>query len=1346
MMKKRLLSLLLAFVLFTGLLPVDTLAADGATEISNQAGLAAISGSGNDSEAGLFASLGDGAGKTETNQSNIVPGSLTTVTNSYYLIGGTADSSLDWVEISTVEQLQALTRPGADLSQNYRLTGDLDLQGMDFPGIGSVDAPFTGVFDGQGHTVSHVRMDGTDNVGFFNVLLGATVKNLNLKDVDISGQTNVGAIAGASLAALNKDNTGKNAASLVGSCAVSGGTLSGRSNTGGLVGLNASDSDSDAGLSTSSSVDKCSAAVTVRGSADKIGGLVGSNQGVITKSAATGAVEAETAAMVGGLAGDNGGSIYESHAEGAVSGSNAVGGFAGSSGGSVTRCYSLGNVTGQSNLGGFAGTLHAADTVVGAGSVSAGGDYVGGLAGSLSGQLVGAANQINVKRAYGNCSGGVSVIGNTSRYTGDGNAAALSQMRLETMRQVSDALYTLFGVNLGTSAALEAEMENYADSLFVPNTARPGDVLQLLKAGKNPAPGVNVSYAVDSELLAGGSSLILAGSNTGESQKIEVILVLTDTEGGIARKAVTVVLQGAAVDRDALMDAIAAGYTGSGDSWTVMDMALYSGLEGKTLATTGEARQNALNLMISAAAGDASVSDRARMEIVLRAMGVDSTKLYTVNGNHALNNASRLSAMELDAGGYYGAPWILLADLQGNLKLSQSQTDQLIALLKNNMGDGLFGYEYDGIHYDDPDTACTALAALARFESAQAQEIKAGVLNALPGAMDQSGSLGNANADAMAIIGLIAVGRDPAEMKSVSGASLVDGLMSHVNEQRNGFTYPNWQTGVPETNALATEQGFRALVALSMFQGQPVNLYDFSTRSVQPGRATGTGETVRPSDPVGSGEIQVSFTLKTDSETWIPKRTLRLREGSTVYHAFVKALAEAGISAQGAESGYVRSITKGGVTLSEFDRGENSGWLYQINGSNPQVGLTSYVLSDNDEILWYYSADWTREPGAGSWPGGGSADAAKPKEEKSAVELKPAATVDKSGAASAVVTEKELNGAIAQAKTGKTDRILITPAVKGNAVKVSVELPKTSLDAIAKQTSAALTVKTDLAVLTVPAAGLSGLAKGEGKTVSISAGAIKDTGNLKIEIAVDGRAVEKIDGGIVVAIPAKRDPGNVLVLVKADGTEEVVKKSTVQGAAVSALLNGSAMVKVVNRAKPFADTANHWAKEAIDFASSHELFRGTGESTFSPDDAMSRAMLATVLYRLEGAAANGGSPFADVVDDRWYTDAVVWANAQNIVSGTGNGFAPHRDVTRQELVTMLYRYAKSVGLDTGKAAKLDSYTDSGDVAGWATDAMSWAVGNGLVSGRTSTELAPAGTATRAEVAAVIQRLVALMVQ
>lgn len=184
-------------------------------------------------------------------------------------------------------------------------------------------------------------------------------------------------------------------------------------------------------------------------------------------------------------------------------------------------------------------------------------------------------------------------------------------------------------------------------------------------------------------------------------------------------------------------------------------------------------------------------------------------------------------------------------------------------------------------------------------------------------------------------------------------------------------------------------------------------------------------------------------------------------------------------------------------------------------------------------------------------------------------------------------------------------------------------------------------------------------------------------------------------------------------------------------------------VPLAGQPKVFEDVGgDHWAKEAIDFVSSRELFQGTSDTTFSPTLPMDRAMMATVLYRLAEGKAEGENPFADVAENTWYTDAVIWGNAQKIVEGTGTGFEPERAITRQELVVMLYRYAKTIGQDeTTNGTEILRYADTGEVADWAKEAMAWAVSEGLVKGKTEELLAPTDTASRAEVATLLQRFV-----
>ena len=172
---------------------------------------------------------------------------------------------------------------------------------------------------------------------------------------------------------------------------------------------------------------------------------------------------------------------------------------------------------------------------------------------------------------------------------------------------------------------------------------------------------------------------------------------------------------------------------------------------------------------------------------------------------------------------------------------------------------------------------------------------------------------------------------------------------------------------------------------------------------------------------------------------------------------------------------------------------------------------------------------------------------------------------------------------------------------------------------------------------------------------------------------------------------------------------------------------------------PFTDVTNHWAYSAIKRVYTRGLMVGMDEKTFAPDQQLSRAMLAVILYAMAGEpAVTGESPFTDVPAGCWYTDAIVWAAQNGIVSGFGDGtFRPNAAITRAQAAVMLYGYAAFTGADVTARADLSAYSDAGQIPAWAMDAMQWANARRLIVGRDSSHLVPDGGATRAEMAAIL---------
>ena len=166
-----------------------------------------------------------------------------------------------------------------------------------------------------------------------------------------------------------------------------------------------------------------------------------------------------------------------------------------------------------------------------------------------------------------------------------------------------------------------------------------------------------------------------------------------------------------------------------------------------------------------------------------------------------------------------------------------------------------------------------------------------------------------------------------------------------------------------------------------------------------------------------------------------------------------------------------------------------------------------------------------------------------------------------------------------------------------------------------------------------------------------------------------------------------------------------------------------------------------WFFKGVEYVVDKGIMSGVSENEFAPSGKLTRAMLVQMLYNMESRpACDAENAFMDVPVGQWYTDAVIWANDAKIVSGMGEGlFAPNMEITREQMVAMLYNYAKYKGYDVTASADLSAFADTASVSAWAQPAMQWAVAEGYISGMGDSQLAPQGTATRAEIASVIMR-------
>ena len=255
--------------------------------------------------------------------------------------------------------------------------------------------------------------------------------------------------------------------------------------------------------------------------------------------------------------------------------------------------------------------------------------------------------------------------------------------------------------------------------------------------------------------------------------------------------------------------------------------------------------------------------------------------------------------------------------------------------------------------------------------------------------------------------------------------------------------------------------------------------------------------------------------------------------------------------------------------------------------------------------------------------------------------------------------------------------------------------------------------------------------------------------------------VEATQGGTVTADPTAAKAGTTVTLTPVPDRgyqvgsvavtdrfgEPVAVTENADGTYTFTMPNGQVTVTVTfaETPLPFTDVAEgDWFHDAVRYVYDNGLMDGVGDNQFAPNATTNRAMVVTILYRLAGEpAVSGDAAFTDVADGLWYTDAVLWAAQKGIVNGiSATEFAPSGDLTREQLAAILYRYAAYQGYDVSQRADLSGFGDASSISGYAQEALSWAHAQGLVLGFEDGSLRPQGTASRAQIAAVLMRFLA----
>ena len=674
---------------------------------------------------------------------------------------------------------------------------------------------------------------------------------------------------------------------------------------------------------------------------------------------------------------------------------------------------------------------------------------------------------------------------------------------------------------------------------------------------------------------------------------------------------------------NALLNNIAASYVNNTGDWQIMDMAAYEDLfPDSQYKTSDKAKKEYIDKAIaSLEEGHADDITYSKAIICLTALGIDAEKLYTVNSNEPISAVEGLNSVSHSSSVWY-APYTMAAYNQKSYSGTEELEKDLIDAVLENQGEDGSWDEWGSVQ-----STSNVITGLSFYQGTD-KKIEEAIENAVAYLCEAQESDGrfddgygpDANVAAMAVIGLCAAGVNPdTDDRFVKDdVSALDGLLSFALTDNSGFGY-NDNSAI---NPYATEQAFRALIAAKqvMKTGKAFNIYDFShnSASLTPGRATGSGSETKPDiPPAENDDITVDVTIRPDVGYWMKNKYVTVDEGATVYHAFIKALEGSGITQEGAESGYVSSMTYQGRTLGEFTLGENDGWLYKVNGELPDVGLTSYEIEDGDSILWYYTEDWTKDSAAG----------AGYREE---IEEENQEAADKVG--------------------DLIDKIGTITKDSGEAIKAARE----AYDALTAEQKELVENYEELLAAEEAYAALMAEAAEE-KPIEVHF----------TDVAEDSYYYDAVQWAVANGITAG-------VAEDTFGPEWTCSR----GQLATFLWRMAGSPAPETKTVPYIDVAeDSYYYDAILWAMENDIAKGTNGISFSPEMTVTRAQAVTFLWRAMGSPApSGKESFGDVPETAYYHDAVLWATENGITSGTGEGmFSPDASCQRGQIVTFLYR-------------------------------------------------------------------------
>lgn len=573
-----------------------------------------------------------------------------------------------------------------------------------------------------------------------------------------------------------------------------------------------------------------------------------------------------------------------------------------------------------------------------------------------------------------------------------------------------------------------------------------------------------------------------------------------------------------------------------------------------------------------------------------------------------------------------------------------------------------------------------------------------------------------------------------------------------------------WSFGTEHEYVTVTNASGEAII--------PATAAAIGSHTLQVTKMTDNGPDIIPLPPgytivVSESSTSTTTPVVTESKAYLtvsgPTGTLKSRAGVNWYRGMtaLSLLQQSGLAISYDSSGtYVQGING----IEEFDYGPKSGWLYSVNGVTPPVTAANrYSIDADDEVIWYYTKDFSKDASSSAWVTENQAGAVQDGLVSITTDVK--AVTGSDGTAKATVSTTQLDTAVTDAlkaaaasKDGAKPAVTIAIEADSKAQGVETVIPKAAFANLVNKGIQQMTIESPLGNMMLDLETLKDIVKGGTGDISLFIKKAEESQGrpvIRLEINNGDKTVGAFSKPITITVPytpaaGETEQGIAVFHLDDKGQWKNIKASKYdsKNKAIVFRTDHFSDFVIAYSHKTFGDIKGHWAQTPIEYLASRKIIQGMTEESFAPNGTITRAQFVTLLAGMAGADLSqySLSRFNDVKDNAWYKGAVAWAAENGIVQGqqAADGsfwFNPNQNISRQDMAVVMMRYLAWAKEPVTETTKAIAFKDGSSIATYAKESVAVMQKAGLINGRTTpdnqTIFDPAGKLTRAEAAQIL---------